>query len=664
MSVQHLMENHCFAWLHVGVNDAGLTTVPSETSEDGIRSLRPLPDDSFSIVNEVIISGIGSMPILKGDLRQLPIKVQRFVIEKASLMRPRGIYICDGSTREADEVVGKLVERGTLSVLTAYENNFICRTDPQDVIESIAWIATPGKYQTVCRRVMYVIPFSLGAVGGQLSKIGIELTDSNYTVLCMRIMTRVSPKVFEALGDGDFVRCIHSVGLPRPARRRETRNWPCNTDMAFLVHRPEEREIWSFGSGFGTNSLLGRKSMALRVASAIARDEAVTDPRHQEHFMAAAFPAACGKTSLAMLRSSLPGWKIRCIGDDIAWLNFGDDGRLYAINPEAGFFGIAPGLSKRTNPVAMAMLRKNCIFTNVAETANGEFFWQGLEDEIKAITYIRRSTTAEMSVDTKDANHKYNMTEEGRMESLDKTVEMLDWEGQKWHIGDECRPAHYNARYTAPASQCPLIHHKWDSPKGVPIDAILFGARRPRGVPLVYETFSWQHGVFTAACLKSEVYFEGGTNKEIFHDPMAMRNYLSYNFGDYLQHWLSLEKKNRKLPKIFHVNWFRQGDNGELLWPGYGENIRVLEWIIRRVEGDQQCGRETAIGIVPFEGYLQLDGLEQIRFDDLMSVPSEYWKEDAEEVRRFLEEQVNGSEVFSSIIYENALPPSGSVPTF
>uniref|UniRef100_F1KYY2 Phosphoenolpyruvate carboxykinase [GTP] n=1 Tax=Ascaris suum TaxID=6253 RepID=F1KYY2_ASCSU len=624
-----------------------LTTIRSDANEEGIRSLRPLPDDSFSIINEVIISGVGSMPIIKGDLRQLPIKVQRFVIEKASLMRPRGIYICDGSVREADEIVAKLVERRTLSVLTAYENNYICRTDPQDVTESIAWIATPGKFQTVCRtnddvvpimcnwispaecgkeldsrfpgcmtgRVMYVIPFSLGVICGPFSKIGIELTDSNYTVLCMRIMTRVSPKVFEALGDGDFVRCIHSVGLPRPARRHVTRNWPCNTDLAFLVHRPAEREIWSFGSGFGSNSLLGRKSMALRVASAIARDEgwlaehmavfSVTDPRRREHFMTAAFPAACGKTSLAMLRPTLAGWKVRCIGDDIAWLRFGDDGRLYAINPEAGFFGIAPGLSKRTNPVAMAMLRKNCIFTNVAETANGEFFWQGLENEIR-----------------------------------DKTVEMLNWEGRKWHIGDEGRAAHHNARYAAPASQCQLMHYKWDSPKGVPIDAILFGARRPRGVPLVYETFSWQHGVFTAACLKSEVCFEGGTKKEIFHDPMAMRNYLSYNFGEYLQHWLGLEKSGRKLPKIFHVNWFRQGDDGELLWPGHGENIRVLEWIVRRIEGDQQCGRETAIGIVPFEGHLQLDGLDQVRFDDLMSVPPEYWREDADEVRCFLEEQL------------------------
>uniref|UniRef100_A0A0M3IBW2 Phosphoenolpyruvate carboxykinase [GTP] n=1 Tax=Ascaris lumbricoides TaxID=6252 RepID=A0A0M3IBW2_ASCLU len=450
-----------------------LTTIRSDANEEGIRSLRPLPDDSFSIINEVIISGVGSMPIIKGDLRQLPIKVQRFVIEKASLMRPRGIYICDGSVREADEIVAKLVERRTLSVLTAYENNYICRTDPQDVTESIAWIATPGKFQTVCRtnddvvpimcnwispaecgkeldsrfpgcmtgRVMYVIPFSLGVICGPFSKIGIELTDSNYTVLCMRIMTRVSPKVFEALGDGDFVRCIHSVGLPRPAYS-PCDNWPCNTDLAFLVHRPAEREIWSFGSGFGSNSLLGRKSMALRVASAIARDEGWL-AEHMAVFSAASFLLGVGASILVTASQwrilaetasfGALGWFIvtrrenEASGDDIAWLRFGDDGRLYAINPEAGFFGIAPGLSKRTNPVAMAMLRKNCIFTNVAETANGEFFWQGLENEIRA---------------------------------------------------HEVRAAHHNARYAAPASQCQLMHYKWDSPKGVPIDAILFGARR------------------------------------------------------------------------------------------------------------------------------------------------------------------------------------------
>ncbi|VDK19102.1 unnamed protein product, partial [Anisakis simplex] len=316
-------------------------------------------------------------------------------------------------------------------------------------------------------RIMYVIPFSLGAINGRYSKIGIELTDSEYAVLCMRIITRVSMRVFEALGDRDFIRCVHSVGVPlsgsdenseNPSIRKDMVCWPCNPTKAFLVHRPCEREIWSFGSGFGTNSLLGRKSMGLRIASSIARDEG---------WLAEHMAVFC---ELHLFLS-----KLGIEGDDIAWLRIGEGGRLYAVNPEFGFFGIAPGLSKRTNSAVMTMLRKNSIFTNVAETSNGEFFWQGLEDEIK-----------------------------------DKNVEIEDWTGSKWHIGDKSRPAHYNARYIAPASQCPLMHHKWESSKGVPIDAILFGSRRPRGVPLVYETFSWQHGVFTGACLKSEVYSDGG----------------------------------------------------------------------------------------------------------------------------------------------------------
>lgn len=588
--------------------------------------------------------------VVKGDFGSLPAKVQQYIAEKAHLMRAKGIYICDGSPAEGEEITRKLVELGMLSKLRAYDNNYICRTDPKDVarVESKTWMVTPDKYTTVCHtsegvepimghwmspsdfdkelqsrfpgcmagRTMYVIPFSMGPIGGPLSKIGIELTDSAYVVLSMRIMTRVSLDVFKVLGNDEFVRGVHSVGLPHPVTRSVINNWPCNPERVIIAHRPAEREIWSFGSGYGGNSLLGKKCFALRIASNIARDEGwmaehmlimcATDPDGKDHFIAAAFPSACGKTNLAMLQPSLPGWKIRCIGDDIAWMRFGDDGRLYGINPEAGFFGVAPGTSNKTNPMAMATFQKNSIFTNVAETANGEYFWEGLEDEIK-----------------------------------DKKVDIINWLGELWHIGDPSPAAHPNSRFTAPAEQCPIIHPEWQSPKGVPIDAIIFGGRRPEGVPLVFETFSWNHGIFTGACLKSEATAAAEhKGRKVMHDPMAMRPFMGYNFGEYLQHWINLNKDGRKMPKIFHVNWFRKDRNGNYLWPGYGENIRVIDWIVRRLEGDTNIGERTPIGVVPKQGSLNLDGLDGIKMDELMSVPKTYWQDDAKEVRRFLEEQV------------------------
>ncbi|EPB70758.1 phosphoenolpyruvate carboxykinase [Ancylostoma ceylanicum] len=556
--------------------------------------------------------------MMGGDFHLLPPKVQRFVAEKAELMRPRGIYICDGSQHEADEIIDKLIERGMLSPLKAYENNYICRTDPKDVarVESKTWMVTPDKYQTVTHtppgvepmmghwlspqdlsteldsrfpgcmagRIMYVIPFSMGPVGGPLSKIGVQLTDSNYVVLSMRIMTRVCNEVWDALGDKDFVRCIHSVGLPRPVKQRVINHWPCNPERVLIAHRPAEREIWSFGSGYGGNSLLGR----------------------DEHFIAAAFPSACGKTNLAMLEPTIPGWKVRCVGDDIAWMKFGEDGRLYGINPEAGFFGVAPGTSNKTNPMAVATFQKNSIFTNVGETVDGEYFWEGLEDEIK-----------------------------------DKNVDMINWLGQKWRIGDPGVCAHPNSRFAAPASQCPIIHPDWESPKGVPIEAIIFGGRRPAGVPLVYETRSWLHGIFTGACLKSEATAAAEyKGKTVMHDPMAMRPFMGYNFGHYLQHWIDLNQEGRKVPRIYHVNWFRKDANNKFLWPGFGDNIRVIDWIIRRLDGEPDLGVETPIGIVPKKGSINLDGLPDINWDELMSVPSDYWTEDTKEIRHFLEEQV------------------------
>ncbi|WKX92492.1 hypothetical protein Q1695_010486 [Nippostrongylus brasiliensis] len=613
-------------------------------------SLRQISDDAFYVVNEVVMKRLGHVPIHKGDFHLLPAKVQRFVAEKAELMRPRGIYICDGSQHEADEIIDKLVERGMLSPLKAYENNYICRTDPKDVarVESKTWMVTPDKYQTVTHtpdgvepimghwlspenlateldsrfpgcmsgRIMYVIPFSMGPIGGPLSKIGVQLTDSNYVVLSMRIMTRVSHDVWDALGDQDFVRCIHSVGLPRPVKQRVINHWPCNPERVLIAHRPAEREIWSFGSGYGGNSLLGKKCFALRIASNIAKDEGwmaehmlimgVTRPDGKEHFIAAAFPSACGKTNLAMLEPTLPGWKVRCVGDDIAWMKFGEDGRLYAINPEAGFFGVAPGTSNKTNPMAVATFQKNSIFTNVGETVDGEYFWEGLEDEIK-----------------------------------DKNVEMINWLGEKWKIGDPGPCAHPNSRFAAPASQCPIIHPDWESPKGVPIEAIIFGGRRPAGVPLVFETRSWHHGIFTGACLKSEATAAAEhKGKTVMHDPMAMRPFMGYNFGKYLQHWIDINKDGRKVPRIYHVNWFRRDADNKFLWPGYGDNIRVIDWIVRRLDGEPDIGTDTPIGIVPKKGSINAEGLPNINWDELMSVPKDYWTNDAKEIRHFLEEQV------------------------
>ncbi|CAB05600.1 Phosphoenolpyruvate carboxykinase [GTP] [Caenorhabditis elegans] len=629
--------------------DPNLLT-PYKNTGAANASLRQISEDAFYVVNEVVMKRLGHVPILKGDFHLLPAKVQRFIAEKAELMRPRGIFICDGSQHEADELIDKLIERGMLSKLEAYENNYICRTDPKDVarVESKTWMVTKNKYDTVTHtkegvepimghwlapedlateldsrfpgcmagRIMYVIPFSMGPVGGPLSKIGIQLTDSNYVVLSMRIMTRVNNDVWDALGNQDFVRCIHSVGLPRPVKQRVINHWPCNPERVLIAHRPPEREIWSFGSGYGGNSLLGKKCFALRIASNIAKDEGwmaehmlimgVTRPCGREHFIAAAFPSACGKTNLAMLEPTLPGWKVRCVGDDIAWMKFGEDGRLYAINPEAGFFGVAPGTSNKTNPMAVATFQKNSIFTNVAETANGEYFWEGLEDEI-----------------------------------ADKNVDITTWLGEKWHIGEPGVAAHPNSRFAAPANQCPIIHPDWESPQGVPIEAIIFGGRRPQGVPLIYETNSWEHGVFTGSCLKSEATAAAEfTGKTVMHDPMAMRPFMGYNFGKYLQHWLDLKTDSRKMPKIYHVNWFRKDSNNKFLWPGFGDNIRVIDWIIRRLDGEQEIGVETPIGTVPAKGSINLEGLGEVNWDELMSVPADYWKQDAQEIRKFLDEQV------------------------
>uniref|UniRef100_A0A1I7UK00 Phosphoenolpyruvate carboxykinase [GTP] n=1 Tax=Caenorhabditis tropicalis TaxID=1561998 RepID=A0A1I7UK00_9PELO len=623
------------------------------------RSLRSMETDGFQVVTEVVTHKLNHIPIFKGDFASLSPKVQRFVAEKAELMNPAGIYICDGSQKEYDDIVDKLVERGVLTPLKAYENNYLCRTDPRDVarVESKTWMVTKDKYDSVCHtpegvrpimgqwmseeqfgveldarfpgcmagRPMYVVPYSMGPIGGPLSKIGIELTDSSYVVLCMRTMTRMGQKVLDALGDQDFVRCIHSVGLPRPVKQKVINHWPCNPEKVMIAHRPKEREIWSFGSGYGGNSILGKKCFALRIACNIGRDEGwlaehmlimgVTNPEGEEKFIAAAFPSACGKTNLAMLTPTVPGWKVRVVGDDIAWMKFGEDGRLYAINPEAGFFGVAPGTSHKTNAMAMESFQKNSIFTNVAETADGEYFWEGLEKELKEA--------------------------KGYTDEQLKQLEITNWLGDRWHIGDEGKAAHPNSRFTAPAAQCPTIHPDWEAPQGVPIDAIVFGGRRPEGVPLVFESFSWEHGILVGALVKSETTAAAEfTGKNVMHDPMAMRPFMGYNYGKYLEHWIKLGKAPNKAPKIFHVNWFRETKDHKFLWPGFGDNIRVLDWILRRVSGDDEIAIETAIGYVPKRGTINLDGLPRIDWNELMSIPKPYWEEDIDESRHFLDSQV------------------------
>ncbi|XP_050396701.1 phosphoenolpyruvate carboxykinase [GTP] [Patella vulgata] len=469
-------------------------------------------EEPFMEVHEIVTQKLGHVPVAKGDFHFLPKKVQRWVIHSVNMCQPRAIYICDGSQPEADEIIHKLMERGTLTQLKKYENCYLCRTDPTDVarVESKTWITTPDKYDTVphvregvkgilgqwmgpkemqteidsrfpgCMkgRTMYVIPFSMGPIGSPLSKIGVQLTDSNYVLLCMRIMTRVAPKVWEIMGNNDFVKCLHSMGCPRPVQRKVVNHWPCNPERVIIAHFPEERKVKSFGSGYGGNSLLGKKCFALRIASVIARDEgwmaehmlimSVTDPRGKETFISAAFPSACGKTNLAMIQPTLPGYKVQCVGDDIAWMRFNDKGELRGINPENGFFGVAPGTNFKTNPNAMKSFQKNSIFTNVAETADGGYYWEGLEDE------------------------------------TDKNMSITTWLNQEWRIGKPGNAAHPNARFTCPANQCPIIHPKWEDPEGVPISAIIFGGRRPVGVPLVLESFDWDHGVMIGACVKSE----------------------------------------------------------------------------------------------------------------------------------------------------------------
>ncbi len=563
-------------------------------------------------------------------------KMRNWVKEVAAMCEPADIHVCDGSEDEYNSLMAMMIETGMATPLEKRENSYLFRSDPGDVarVEARTYISTPTREEAgpsnnwlhpdelkatmkelyagcMKGRTMYVIPFCMGPLGSPMAKIGVEITDSPYVVCNMHIMARVGTRVLKELGtDGDFIPCLHSVGAPL-APGEEDSSWPCAPmEKKYISHFPHENLIWSFGSGYGGNALLGKKCLALRIASAMARREGwmaehmlilrLTNPEGKQFHICAAFPSACGKTNLAMLQPTLDGWKAECIGDDIAWMKIGPDGRLYAVNPEAGFFGVAPGTSYDTNPMAMESLGRNAIFTNCALTDDGDIWWEGMSND--------------------PPNHA------------------IDWKGREWTPDSTESAAHPNARFTAPADQCPIICEDWENPEGVPIDIFVFGGRRGSMVPLVNEAFSWDHGVFLGATASSETTAANiGAVGNLRRDPMAMQPFIGYHAGDYFAHWLAMgDRLGDKAPKAFYVNWFRKGPDGRWLWPGFGENIRVLKWMCERVEG-KAGAHDTAIGRLPEIRDLDVEGLDIDTSDleELLDVNPSDWRAELPDLAKY-----------------------------